>query len=825
MTAPRLDASSRGVQLLLFGQPHAGKTSLLGALAEAGIHADPDLKGRLEALSPPLEKLREALLAGQVATTDQEVVLYRESFRPRGERRTLPLILLDCDGRAANEILSAANVLHDEPGARPLVQLLLATDALLLVIDAAATTREREADFSEFVRFLRLYRQARGERNDVGGLPVFLVLSKCDLLAESTDTAALWEQRIEKCQRDALEQFAEVQAAQEDDAPLNFGSLDVQVRATAIKHPALKGHGETQVPYKVGALFTEAIQAAAAYDTRQQRSNRRLVWTFGGGIALLASLVLLLAYLLTFKAPREPEELETKIDSYRSREGQTPSARLREPLQPRLSELSDLEADLRFKELDPEHQSFVRSRLQELKDYQAWKGRLQKIRSVNLASDERDLREISQQLTDSPPPPDRQREWSQTEAELARQQHLEDVKALRAAVAEVEDWYKRLLRRADELVTFTQNRGSDGAPLPWAVWDTRLAALLTDGDSPPHNPQERIPGASTVSYATVYRFERIRELRTAWTAIKQRLLRLRDLAAVLGLAGRLPGRPALLQIPAGITLDDVNRRWSELVQTYPNYRQDFTAQDLPDAVAAEVRQAARASYAHLLPAGQTVVARRLQDTGAPSRDSPESWRRLRLWLASPEELRPWRELAQLLLGLAHGSATDPVKALDNYVRKESFDLEVRSLELPIPDAWKMRPTGPLEIHHRSQDGATTVIQYDLGMDTRDDAGLRSRIYRLRPRGRSTLRYAPGDTLWADIALKDASERDYLLTWARSRSQVYQFERLMQPPRLHRRGEENTEGKLAEEATLRILPEQGIPEIPDLVPILAERSDR
>ena len=52
---------------------------------------------------------------------------------------------------------------------------------------------------------------------------------------------------------------------------------------------------------------------------------------------------------------------------------------------------------------------------------------------------------------------------------------------------------------------------------------------------------------------------------------------------------------------------------------------------------------------------------------------------------------------------------------------------------------------------------------------------------------------------------------------RSRSPVYQFERLRQPPRLHRRDQENVEGKIAEGLTLSVLPESGLPKVPDLVP--------
>ena len=78
-----------------------------------------------------------------------------------------------------------------------------------------------------------------------------------------------------------------------------------------------------------------------------------------------------------------------------------------------------------------------------------------------------------------------------------------------------------------------------------------------------------------------------------------------------------------------------------------------------------------------------------------------------------------------------------------------------------------------------------------------------------------LTYRPGDTLWATLPLRD----DRLFTWVRGRSLMYQFERLNRPPRLHKTEEESTNGTLEEKVVLTITPADGVPSLPDLMPVV------
>lgn len=827
------------LRIVLFGRPGAGKSSLLGALAQAAESQRALLHGRLTDLTQGLAALQHRLYDGTPQETVREVAPYPATWEPLAAEgqpppAKHPAVFVDCDGRVANDLLERRRTLDPSSREGTLVRAVLEADALVLVVDAAAESAEVDAEFAEFVRFLRLFEQSRGRQAEVGGLPVFLVLSKCDLLAEARDTPAAWMERIEERKRQVGQRFREfldtppegVLGGEEPaDEPEAFGSIDLHLWATAVKRPALAGSpAQPREPYGVAELFRQVLAYAQAHRERRVVSTRRLAWTVLGSTGLVGAM-LALALSFLFNRPEErPAALLTKIDSYRSREGQTVSARLREPLQPRLSELTELRNDPQFDRLPPEVQQYVTTRVEELRDYQAYKEQLHQVRSTSTASGERDLQDIETSLNDLALPAAYREAWAQTEAALYREQRLKEVKLLRAAVAELEDWYRRLIRRGEELWTFSDYQSGSGGPLPWALWHTQVASLFEQAESPPHRPTDRLPGATTLTYSTVFRFDRVAEARAAWLVLRQRLQRLRDLSAALGLAGKLPGRPPLLDLPAPphFTADLARVRLQELERTYPRFQQEFVRFDLPDAVVGEVERAARRSYDHAIEAGREVVLRHLLDAG-DGRESPEAWRRLLPWLAAPQDLQAWRAIAATLARLQDPDALDPVTALDLFLRHDRFDLDLGHLTLDLPDDLKLRPAGRLAIHHRPGGEARPPLLYEVVGDGRRDVRRRVTVYTLRPLGASTLTYRPGDLFWVELPVKDSDNRDWMLTWTRNRSQVFQFERLTQPPRLHRKDQENLEGKLAEGVVVTVIPPRGLPTVPDLVPVVEARK--
>ena len=99
----RVDPSA--LRLVLFGMPDAGKSSLLGALSQAAESQGKTLSGHLSDLSHGLAELRRRVYEDRPRETQEEIVPYPVRYSPYGQP-SRPVVLYDCDGRAANDLLT-----------------------------------------------------------------------------------------------------------------------------------------------------------------------------------------------------------------------------------------------------------------------------------------------------------------------------------------------------------------------------------------------------------------------------------------------------------------------------------------------------------------------------------------------------------------------------------------------------------------------------------------------------------------------------------------------------------------------------------------------
>src|SRR5262249_27867990 len=74
--------SSSPLRIVLFGPPAAAKTSLLGALSQAGQTQEQLREGKLVESAPRLARLRERLYEQQPTRTVEEVVSYDAILEP-----------------------------------------------------------------------------------------------------------------------------------------------------------------------------------------------------------------------------------------------------------------------------------------------------------------------------------------------------------------------------------------------------------------------------------------------------------------------------------------------------------------------------------------------------------------------------------------------------------------------------------------------------------------------------------------------------------------------------------------------------------------------
>src|SRR5262249_50740188 len=118
--APVSTASSDAARIVLFGMPDAGKSSLLGALAEAAQTQEHLLNGHLTDLGGGLAELHHRLYEDKPREPLEEVFPYAVAFEPFPARGQTPAVqrtqavLVDCDGRVANELLTRRRALATE---------------------------------------------------------------------------------------------------------------------------------------------------------------------------------------------------------------------------------------------------------------------------------------------------------------------------------------------------------------------------------------------------------------------------------------------------------------------------------------------------------------------------------------------------------------------------------------------------------------------------------------------------------------------------------------------------------------------------------------
>lgn len=815
-TVPGPDA----LRIVLFGLPDAGKSSLLGALSQAALTQEHALNGRLTDSTHGLDELRQRLHGAGPGETQQEIVDYPVVYQPftLGGNKQLEepenAVLIDCDGRVATELIMRRRALDPDAAQPGLAPNVLEADTLLLVIDGAAHPTQVESDFTEFSRFLRMLETTRGNRTDVGGLPVYLVLTKCDLLAKPADSVGAWLERVEESKRQVHQRFKEFLASSPENGQEGFGSIALKVWATAIKRPVLLGASEdASEPYGVAELFRQAFEDARTFQEREHRSTRRVIWTGGAAVCVIAGMVVMAGMILSQRHVEEPalRELAGKVEAFRGREAATSSARMRGDVQSRISELIDLQNDPTFSRLPAEQQAFVTQRLEELSAYRDFQDQLARVPPVTSARNPKELDAIENALKKLESPEKYRSDWGQTEAVLARARRLEEVKLLRVAIAEVSDFYGALARKGQSLWAAG---GRAGVPIVWPDWVARMQALEDEASSVPYRPGERLP-RSSLTYDSVLRYDTVVAARNNWESLHERLNRLRDIVSALGLSGQ-PNAPAPLNLTNTFTVDQASARVQELEKSYPGFRDRFTAAGLPEGVAEQIRQAAYARDQFAIAAGQTVVLRHLLEAMGGRKESYESWKKLLPWLAAPDELTSWRVLATTLARLQDASATDPVNALEAFIRQEKFDLAIRSITLEIPDDANVRPEGSFTIYYRKIPGDTTPYVFErTGEEKRDLAkGASSWTFRSV---QQNIPFEPGNSFWADLPVKYQDAGNWKLTWSRSRSQVYQFQRLQEPPRLHAVGQSHLDGKLEDRVTLTIAPENGIPHLPSLVP--------
>lgn len=508
------------LRLVMFGLPSSGKSSLLGSLVQAGELHDPVLNARLVEPSPGLLDLREKLSKNHLDANVEEVTPHTLKLEPLPKGSPVVVEVVDSSGKAAAEMVSRQRPVSGRK-AGALGDAIGDADALIVTADAAAEPAQLQRDFPQIAAFLQLFEKGRCKGTEVAGLPLYLVLTKCDLLAKKTDTLAAWAERIEQKRRQVEDGLRKYFAKEEKGSV--FGKVDLRVRATAARRPTLAdGSGSRQGPYGVAELFRQCLQSAGQFRERRRQADSRLNMALVGTLGLLAVMLLVGVGVQATRPSADVVALENALQGILPSPLAKPAERLREPLDKKLDRIQKIEKTRGFSSLPPGKQAEILSYEKEVQAYLAFnKSFLDKVPDPRLATREQDLALIEKRLDDISLPAEHAEAWKDTRVGRRPQQWRDDISVLRQEVGKTEAWIKERIDKGHQLEEEGLNLRKS-PPEAKKEWLERYRRYV--GEVWPHPPASLPPGAYGLAYETVYRFDRVDRARQVWDEFKQKRL-------------------------------------------------------------------------------------------------------------------------------------------------------------------------------------------------------------------------------------------------------------------------------------------------------------
>jgi hypothetical protein len=519
-----------GPRLVLFGRSGAGKSALLGALSQAATQASSLFKGRLADDTGALAGLARGTYADALKHTSTEVAAYPLHFEPReGDGGAWSATLFDCDGAIAQEYLVGTRPLEDGQG---LARALLSADTLILVVDAAAAPAQLEQDFTHFGAFLHLLQAVRGKRADIAGLPVYLVLAKCDLLAKPGDSRSAWVQRIEEGKRRIGQKFHDFLSHQA--TPPAFGAVRLHLWATAARRPALAEAAARPEPYGVAELFRQCLVSAESYRQRRDRAGQRLSVTVMGMAGVMAACALGMALLLWFEPSRALLSLEEQLAGLVPGQGGPAPERLRGApalLEDRLQSLRKLQREPEYAHVPGSLRDAAEQYARELGAYlQAYQEYQKTIKLPHLARNAEELARYEKGLDEFALPPEYAEAWRDTRLARrlreVRQEYAALHRAEEAEIAWMHEQIKETRRLREQGNKFSAEMDAKPPPVELADW---LRAVETQLQPHVRFPKgEPIPGVSGLTYEKLDHLPAVRRARAEWTSAQAVLRALAD---------------------------------------------------------------------------------------------------------------------------------------------------------------------------------------------------------------------------------------------------------------------------------------------------------
>ncbi len=762
------------LNILILGAPGAGKTALLQALLIGG-KSGAGLGGNF-------------LSATVVGSSNP-----RYQYSPGDSSKlpvNLPITFTEVNTDLRSPVVSEAD--------------LRRADALIVVVEAIQDDARLRVAFESAVEIINRVQDRQRSQLRVGGFPVSVALTQCDLLADHAIDFTEWQSKVESRRKELQGLFDDVYKTS---AHCAFGSITLDIEPTATHLPETKDkRPDRDQPFGVASLFRDLFESAYNHQVRSQASSKKLAGMMLSSAACLAMLAGGVTVLVATQKNDVQLALEAKVDGFQAREGQTASARLAgNQLNRKRSELLELKNDADFERLPPDKRTAVQKSLDEIEAYLQLRDDLNRLPQPIKVRSLEELNRLEDSLKNLAIPKSYALDWAQTEAVQSRDRYLREIPQMRSATSEARQYFSTLKNRGNALL-FAGELSSD--------WEAELRRLQKESAALPFASGDRL------KLATVD-FREVEVLRTEWSRAQERLATVRDLASALGLIGNMADGKAVLllsesdlQTPEPLRI--VGDRITSLKKLFPGF-ENWTLAQIPEGLKPQFQ--ARLSRAIILSTqlGQRLLQQQMLVLNPTGPERAGDWPKLAEWLLAPAQ-KEYRELQQIVRHIYEPAAEDSCEAFNRFVNQRSFSIAPKSLKLFIPDTlreFRLRPESNFAINYRASGAAkASAVTFKMeGEGIREKNGMNYLF--VADSSASAISYAPGDALSAELMLKE-SEKSWQFSWIRSRTASYQFERLLREPKLHEPTKGVNSGDWADGVKLTVT-EGAIPAIPDLLP--------
>jgi hypothetical protein len=436
--------------------------------------------------------------------------------------------VLDCSGKSALEMLKAPQPFANS---HPMKKPILDADAMVFAVDVSAPKKQMNEEFRQCARWLRQLHEFRGKRTDIAALPVFVALTKCDLLVQKEDTFETWKKRLDAGKRQYDENFRKFLKQH----GAGFGTIQLKVVTTAIKQPAFADKpAKAQEPFGVAELFRECLQSANDFQERRHIAQSRLQNVVAGLLGTVALLALAVAFLIEFQPPPQGTTLDEKVLLALPKPSATPIERLHgtvKKLEEKEKKLAEIAGDAGFERLPAETQKEITLYREEISQYlQLYQQSQEILKLPHLAKNDIELKELEKRVLAFSLPEARAKDWEETRLGRRMKQVRGEYGNLNNELAKETKWIRDQIDQNKDLeksgYRLLLDEGSD-APHEAKKWQRRFIAQMNA--KPPTPRDENVPGVSRIIYEDLGKFEPVRTAQKEWKTSKENLTSIADL--------------------------------------------------------------------------------------------------------------------------------------------------------------------------------------------------------------------------------------------------------------------------------------------------------